>query len=75
VGWSQNRSAPARRVGQKLEERCLVRDERTNEVRTACGEVEADRAAAAVAVDVRRLVADGPPEMQRSTGPEPRTST
>jgi hypothetical protein len=29
-----------RRIGQELEEGCLVRDERANEIRIPCGEIE-----------------------------------
>ena len=45
-------------------------DERANQIRVAGHELEADRAAAAVPVHVRRLVADGFQDRYRIVGVE-----
>ena len=57
--------APPRCVGKELHDRRLVRDERANQVGVPRDELEADRAAAARAVDVRRLAADGSEDRRR----------
>ena len=65
LGDILERGPPPRRVGQELEDRRLVCDERANPIGMSRDELEADRATAAVAVHVRRLVADGREDRRR----------
>jgi hypothetical protein len=62
------RVAPALGIGKKLHERRLMRDEPAHELGVTRDQLQADRAAAARAEDVRRLVTDRPEERSGVVG-------